>query len=292
MFREHCALRLRLSCIPKTTTTPFRPLTKLFNSELPRATQFEDLYPTSQLVGLIEDPILQNIDFEDLDNAVIADSEPVPKQRKKRGVKKGSKMTEENKLAISKAMKGKNKYERTELHRSRVGRTMRKRWAERKALGKQRKPIQCSVCGEFGHNKQTCPHTPPSAKTKHKMPQTFEHRWKITAVKNHCREQKQKQKQNKSKLKTKRVVKCGYCGQPGHNKRSCPELKKALAKEKKNDVESKVKKNNQPIKEKKSSLAPKIKMSDVQNLKSLYTVPLDVSTCFVCQFLIVVLYVG
>lgn len=289
MFRENCVLRLRLLCIPKTSTTPFRPLTKLFISELPRATQREDLHPIGELVALIEDPILQNIDFEELDNAVIRDPEPAPKIKKKRGVKKGTPMKEEDKLAISKAMKGKNKYERTELHRSRVGRTMKKRWAERKALGKTRKPIQCSVCGEIGHNKQTCPHTPPSAKTKHKMPQTFEHRWKISTGRKRLYEQKRKD--NESKPKSKRVLRCGYCGQVGHNRRTCPELKKALAKEEvKNEVQPKVKKNDPTIKEKKTSLVPKIKMSDVEDLKSLYTVPLDVSTYF--DFVIVVLYIG
>eukprot|EP00210_Caulerpa_lentillifera_P007843 g7485.t1 len=287
MYRENCRLSFAafIPSISKLVPNQYSRITPVHFTVCPyrtppRAIQPSEITPSVNLVELLHDPVTQKLDFEALDQAAPPEvgldvvesdiSTPSP-VKKKKGWQKGVKLNEAHKLAIRLGSKGKNKYKRTELHRSRVGMTMKRRWAERKAAGKERRPIRCSVCGKIGHNKQTCPETPPSAKTKHKMPRSFEHKWKIAdgrrryheEVKKRYHDQTDDIKSSTIVKKTKRVVTCGYCGKPGHTRRNCPELKAAA--EKQGD-----KKGNPQV--------PKIKMSDVEDLQRLYTVPLDVES--------------
>ena len=58
---------------------------------------------------------------------------------------------------MQEAMKGKNTYKRTALHRARISQRLRKAWIRKRASGEAYKLKRCSICGEEGHNRRGCP---------------------------------------------------------------------------------------------------------------------------------------
>ncbi|KAI8103397.1 hypothetical protein M9435_004736 [Picochlorum sp. BPE23] len=105
-------------------------------------------------------------------------------------------MTEERRLAIKQAMQ--NRGPLAQEHRRKISNSVRARYASDPSLRQVGKRKRCSVCGQEGHNKKTCPQLSgsPSASTEKR----------VTA---------------KSK---RRPPTCSVCGEIGHRKTTCPQL--------------------------------------------------------------------
>jgi hypothetical protein len=74
----------------------------------------------------------------------------------------------------------------------------------------------CGYCGDTGHNHSTCP-------TEKKRVEEIRARdpdnWRVYEY------DRRHQRRKESRLRASQDRKCSYCGEPGHNRRSCPTLK-------------------------------------------------------------------
>eukprot|EP00889_Picochlorum_renovo_P002796 jgi/Picre1/29826/NNA_005208.t1 len=89
------------------------------------------------------------IDSKDLNLTDIEDDDSNEKQRKP------TVMTEERRLAIKQAMQ--NRGPLAQEHRRKISNSVRARYASDPSLRQVGKRKRCSVCGQEGHNKKTCP---------------------------------------------------------------------------------------------------------------------------------------
>lgn len=111
-------------------------------------------------------------------------------------------MTEERRLAIKQAMQNRGPLD--EEHRRKISNSVRAKYAENPSLRQKGRPKRCSICGEEGHNRKTCPKAAQGAAS-------------MQTTKTHGK-------------KGKRKNRCSICGKEGHNKSSCPNKDKAEAK--------------------------------------------------------------
>lgn len=112
------------------------------------------------------------------------DSAPVHEQEIPSGAHNNSSQTSETPKKKANALRGRKVGPQSPEHlRNRV-RSLRQTYMTQSPEERQKK---CSICGEVGHNKLTCPHV-----------------------------------QNSKDMPRKNTVTCSQCGKPGHNSRSCP----------------------------------------------------------------------
>lgn len=130
-------------------------------------------------------------------------------------------------------------------------------------------------------------------KTKHRRPRTFEHRWKIGQSNRSVNAKKRKRKAKKQKepelpptvaseSSSKRGYRCGFCGEDGHNQKTCPTRIASgkssivpLPKSKKSRSKASTSKLEKEQKEKeKPGGFPDTR--EVEDLSQLYTVPIEV----------------
>ncbi|CAD7699033.1 unnamed protein product [Ostreobium quekettii] len=151
-----------------------------------------------RLEGMPELIRLEDIDFDVLDEMLdeeygdIGDID-IPSHRgesgKRRGRRRGMALPDMHRAKISVAMRGRNRYRRSTEHRTKIAQSMRRMWKKRREGMKpaRQTSVTCSLCGEAGHNKRTCPRAiAPAASTTYR---------------------------------------CSFCQEPGHNVRTCPKLK-------------------------------------------------------------------
>lgn len=130
-------------------------------------------------------------------------------------------MTEERRLAIQMAMKNRGPLDQD--HKRKISNSIRAKYAENPSLRQKGKPKRCSVCGKEGHNKKTCPEVggPREANMTDK---DGKQRRQITS--------KKRKEGGKDASTPKRVIRCGICGEEGHNRKSCPNIDKVKQSEK------------------------------------------------------------
>ena len=118
------------------------------------------------------------------------------KKRRKRG--RQVMMTEARRLAIKNAMQNRGPLD--EGHKRKISNSIRNKYAQNPHLRQKGRPKKCSVCGEEGHNKKTCP--------------------QVLSLQTDT---------SSDKSDKRRTVKCSVCGEEGHNRKSCPHNKESLS---------------------------------------------------------------
>ena len=114
----------------------------------------------------------------------------VPPHRKK------NVMTEERRLAIQQAMKNRGPLDQE--HKRKISNAVRQRYKADPSLRQHGRPKRCSVCGEPGHNKKTCPQL--------------------------VQDVRKKEKKNTRVRASRQPPRCSVCGKVGHRKNACPTL--------------------------------------------------------------------
>lgn len=135
------------------------------------------------------------IENKDLNLTDIEDDDMNEKQRKP------TVMTEERRLAIKQAMQNRGPLDQD--HKRKISNAIRAKYASDPSLRQVGKRKRCSVCGQEGHNKKTCPQLTGSSVTAEKT--------------------QKKKATGKSK---RRPSTCSICGGKGHRKTTCPQLNK------------------------------------------------------------------
>jgi len=94
--------------------------------------------------------------------------------------------------------------------------------------GNYKRTVRCGHCYEKGHNKSACPERKKSLAenveryTKELAENKFETDWQKKNVQRHL----DRSKQELHKMATRgQNRKCGFCSEPGHTRRTCPERK-------------------------------------------------------------------
>tara|TARA_R100000152_G_C6748181_1_gene171769 strand:+ start:285 stop:1151 length:867 start_codon:yes stop_codon:yes gene_type:complete len=99
----------------------------------------------------------------------------------------------------------------------------------------------CGYCRNAGHNRANCPHAPEDWEyfSVHQIPIStskvnsywFKRPKYWGSWYEECKKTIELQERNAKKAKTKRATirKCGFCGDTGHTRRNCPEMKKFVA---------------------------------------------------------------
>lgn len=137
------------------------------------------------------------IDSKDLNLTDIEDTNSNEKQRKP------TVMTEERRLAIKQAMQNRGPLDQE--HRRKISNAVRARYATDPSLRQIGKRKKCSVCGQEGHNKKTCPQLTGSPRAA----------------------EKRTEKKKATATSKRRPPTCSVCGEIGHRKTTCPQLNKA-----------------------------------------------------------------
>ena len=125
-----------------------------------------------------------------------------PRERKK------NVMTEERRLAIQQAMKNRGPLDID--HRRKISNAVRERYKTDPSLRQKGRPKRCSVCGNEGHNKKTCPQLVNNVRKETSTSEILEKNTKTKA--------------------SRKPPRCSVCGEEGHRKNTCPTLAPASRK--------------------------------------------------------------
>jgi len=136
----------------------------------------------------------KDLNLNKIEQAKVLEEETKKKQRRP------TIMTEERRMAIKQAMQNRGPLDME--HKRKISNSVRAKYAENPALRQKGRPKKCSICGEEGHNRKTCPKVVQTAAATQKL---------------------------QNDKKGKRKIRCSICGKEGHNKSSCPEKDKAQA---------------------------------------------------------------
>jgi hypothetical protein len=126
-----------------------------------------------------------------------------PRERKK------NVMTEERRLAIQQAMKNRGPLDID--HRRKISNAVRERYKTDPSLRQKGRPKRCSVCGNEGHNKKTCPQLVNNVRKETSTSEILE-------------------KTNTKTKASRKPPRCSVCGEEGHRKNTCPTLTPASRK--------------------------------------------------------------
>jgi Domain of unknown function (DUF1995) len=146
--------------------------------------------------------------------------------------RRGQNMTEQKRLAIKMAMQGRGPLDSD--HKRRISNAMRERYASDPSLRQAGKPKKCSHCGQLGHNRKKCPELLESSSTsgitsggsdeESEGEELLGVETKISKVDEIDGTLEKLETTSAAAASTGTVKTCSVCGEPGHNKRSCPQL--------------------------------------------------------------------
>lgn len=173
--------------------------------------------PWSKRPDYVPRKLIRTSDLNLKDYAVAGDAGEGSEQKRK------NVMTEERRLAIQQAMKNRGPLDQE--HKRKIANAVRERYKMDPSLRQKGRPKRCSVCGEPGHNKKTCPHLLAGG-----------------AVSSDDRSQEKGTKtiqQRDNDIETKpprRPPRCSACGELGHRKNACPTIQPQSISREKNEI--------------------------------------------------------
>ena len=97
--------------------------------------------------------------------------------------------------------------------------------------GNYKRTVRCGYCYEKGHNKSACPKRRADLKdnieryTRELAEDKFSREWEKTNTERYLRNAKEALHKMETRGQNR---KCGYCGEPGHTRRTCPHRKEKV----------------------------------------------------------------
>lgn len=181
-------------------------------------------------------------DIQEMDDLI--DELPLRRVQRRRAP-----LSEEHREKIRAALKGKYTAPKSEEHRRKISRAMQRMYMRDDSSRLQRsqaaagKAKTCSLCGEQGHNRRSCPQNPGRALTAAgtasaaaSATKSLQRTCLVCGQVGHNRRTCPQrgsaalvQLPAQAANTAKRTVCCSHCGSKEHNRRTCPELKQQAA---------------------------------------------------------------